>query len=478
MTGGAADPGPETTAVYAALDRALHRLAAIGPDLIEHANRIGEILWTAPRIVVVGRLKAGKSTLVNALIGAPVAETAALEATHVVTVYRNGAPSRAELVAPDGRRETVPIVAGRTGPITVAGNDIAYIDRILPSDALSRLTLIDTPGLATLTESNERATRRALIDGVEQTRAAGVDADAAVFLFDGAPRADEVEFLRELGFTPLNTLGVLSRADAFGAGALGGRDPIDHARAHADVLAARLAGYVAAVVPVSGLIAQTSHTGGFTEHDARLLHTLVDLDAIDLFDLLESDDPAPLSPADRDRLLDLIGEYGVLHGRSLAAAGAAAVTDWLIDRSGIGYLHQLLNTAVHHYAVLHRADRVLREIEALAYSHAARDHIRTIADDTRRDPGGRAIPLYRGLRALLGADPDSPLIADLKRMLLGRNDAERLGLPGDASDERISAAATEHLVRAQSLALTTRTAAEDAALTDLTRTLTFLRSRR
>lgn len=100
--------------VRAGLDRALHSLAALGPDLAGHANRIGAILWSPPRIVIVGRLKAGKSTLVNALIGAKIADTAALEATNVVSVYQEGAPARAEAVLLDGTRAPVRTDRGRS----------------------------------------------------------------------------------------------------------------------------------------------------------------------------------------------------------------------------------------------------------------------------------------------------------------------------------------------------------------------------
>ena len=63
------------------IDRALHALASGGGDLPDHANRLGGILFSPPRVLVVGRLKAGKSTLVNALIGENVAATGALETT-------------------------------------------------------------------------------------------------------------------------------------------------------------------------------------------------------------------------------------------------------------------------------------------------------------------------------------------------------------------------------------------------------------
>ncbi len=114
------------------IDAALHQLAALSGDLVAHANRIGAILWSPPRIVVVGRLKAGKSTLVNALIGAPVAETAALEATNVVTVYENGAPSRADVVSTDGTRRPVPLALGTTVDLGVPPEQVAYVHRYLP----------------------------------------------------------------------------------------------------------------------------------------------------------------------------------------------------------------------------------------------------------------------------------------------------------------------------------------------------------
>ena len=77
-----------------ALNQALDYLGTLSPALYDEAQRIRHTLDAPPRIVVVGRLKSGKSTLVNALIGAPVAETAALEATNVVTVFQYGAPDR------------------------------------------------------------------------------------------------------------------------------------------------------------------------------------------------------------------------------------------------------------------------------------------------------------------------------------------------------------------------------------------------
>ncbi|MCZ4521191.1 50S ribosome-binding GTPase [Rhodococcus ruber] len=460
----------------AVLDRGLHALAALAPDLVHEANRIGAILWSPPRIVVVGRLKAGKSTLVNALIGAPIAETAALEATNVVTVYENGAPSRADVVGIDGSRRSVVLEHGRRADLGVPASEVGYVHRFLPSDALADVTLIDTPGLATLTVENEQATHRALIDGYEQTRAASVDADAAIFLFDSTPRADEMKFLRQLGFTPLNTLGVLSRADSFGEGALGRVDPIEHARSHAVSLATTLASSVATVIPISGLLAETSHTGRITESDARALHRLAHLQPLELFDLMESDDPAPLDAATRDRLLDLIGEYGMVGGRGPAGAGAYSLSQWLVARSGVDPLREVLNTALRDFATLHRANRVLSELDSLAFTHPFRDRIRAITDSVRRDRSLQPVLLFQALRGMLLADESSPVVGELMRVLTGRNDAERLGLHVQAHRAQVVSVATERIEWAAGRSISTATAAEDAALGELIRLYTTIRS--
>ncbi|MGZ8178140.1 GTPase [Williamsia sp. SKLECPSW1] len=467
---------PGIDPVHAALDRGLHRLAALGGDLVEQANAIGATLWAPPRLVVVGRLKAGKSTLVNAIVGAPIAETAALEATRVVAVYSDGQPSRAEVIALDGTRHPVPLGPGHVRELPLPDEEIAYLHRWLPSAAIRDLTFVDTPGLATLTTRNDRATRRVLIDGVEQTRAASVDADAAVFLFDATPRQDELDFLRKLPLSPLNTIGVLSRADGFAEGALGRRDPMEHAGEHARSLATRLAGTVAAVVPVSGLMAQTARTGTLSEADARALAQLDGMAPLDLIELLESDAPGPVAPEVRDRLLDLVGEYGMIHGRTVAGRGAAALTAWLDATSGMAELMRVVRSSLREYAVLNRARRVLDRIDGLAYSHPSRDAIRGIVHDIRADPSMLRVALLTDLQNVLTADPTAQVADDLRGLLVGRSPAAQVGLPPDTPDGEVRATARDRAAEVGSRALASASAAEDAAIVDVVRAYTAIAS--
>ena len=123
----AAAPDAESAA---ALDAAVHR--------------IGEPL----RVAIAGRVKAGKSTLLNALVGEELAPTDAGECTRLVTWYRSGLNYRVDLVPRDGRGE-VRECAFRRSPaldIDLGGTPLEDVDHLVvswPSARLEEVTLVD-----------------------------------------------------------------------------------------------------------------------------------------------------------------------------------------------------------------------------------------------------------------------------------------------------------------------------------------------
>src|ERR1700709_2919814 len=82
------------------------------PDVHNELMRIDGRLNQPIRIALAGTLKAGKSTLVNALVGEDMAPTDATEATRIVTWFRNGATPKVTANHRGGRRSNVPIARG------------------------------------------------------------------------------------------------------------------------------------------------------------------------------------------------------------------------------------------------------------------------------------------------------------------------------------------------------------------------------
>lgn len=212
---------------------------------------------------------------------------------------------------------------------------------------------------------------------------------------------------------------------------------------------------------------ETSHTGSLTESDTRALHALAGIGSFDLIDLLDSDGDAPIPPQVRGRLVDLLGECGTLHGRDIAAQGAAALNEWLIAQSGVPRLHSILSTHLGVFAAVKRAHRIIGELDRLSYPRPERDHIRDIVDRLRSDPALHTVVLFGHLEAMLTADPASAVTRELHRLVEYPTPALKLGLPDTADRDQVRTAAQHKLAWAHSQALSTFTAAEDAALVTL-----------
>ena len=150
----------------------------------------------------------------------------------------------------------------------LAPERVRQLDVMWPSQVLRTVTLIDTPGIGSLSEQVARRTWDLLTAEDEET-----PADAVLYLMRHL-HANDLEFLRAFHDTevsqpnPINAIGVLSRADEIGVGRL-------DAMASARKIAARMATdpnvrrVVQTVVPVAGLLAETAAT--LTEAEVRRL---------------------------------------------------------------------------------------------------------------------------------------------------------------------------------------------------------------
>ena len=122
------------------------------------------------RLMVLGEFKRGKSTLVNALLGAPVLPTKVAPCTAMITVVKHGQTAAGWLLPADPTAEPIPVPLDQIRDhITIALDDDEPVEAVLPSEGVPRfelhhplpllengVELVDSPGL------NEHATRTAL----------------------------------------------------------------------------------------------------------------------------------------------------------------------------------------------------------------------------------------------------------------------------------------------------------------------------
>ena len=170
------------------------------------AAGVDEVLrrLSAPlQLAVAGRIKSGKSTLVNALIGRRVAPTDVGECTRLVTRYQYGTVDRVEVVFRDGSTEALPfgVDGGIPAELGVDLDEVSHLEAYLTNAVLRDLTVIDTPGLGSLDAASVARTEQLLgarepdeDDELDPTsRSAVAGAEAVLYVVTQAVRADDRE---------------------------------------------------------------------------------------------------------------------------------------------------------------------------------------------------------------------------------------------------------------------------------------------
>ena len=150
-------------------------------------------------VVVLGEFNHGKSTFINALLGAPVMPTGITPTTAVLAHVMHGPRATATLVGDDGARKTIAGAAladwltvdgqANQGKGDGKGATFHHIELTQPAALLeNQLTIVDTPGVNDINEQRAEITYGYL-----------PRADAAVFLLDATQilTASERQFLEE-----------------------------------------------------------------------------------------------------------------------------------------------------------------------------------------------------------------------------------------------------------------------------------------
>lgn len=416
------------------------------PDVFNELDRIAGRLNQPIRIALAGTLKAGKSTLVNALVGETIAPTDATEATRIVTWFRHGPIPKVTANHVGGRRSNVPIA--RNGGLTfdfgtLDAADILDLDVEWPAAELIDATIIDTPGTSSLSRDVSERTLRLLVpeDGVPRV-------DAVVFLLRTLNAAD-IALLKQIGELvggsagALGVIGVASRADEIGAGRLDAMMSANDV-AHRFTEELDRTGICQAVVPVSGLLALTART--LRQSEFAALEKLAAVDVAELNKAMLSvdrfvreDSALPVDAATRAQLLNRFGMFGIRISIAVLRSGisdSVSLADELLERSGLVALRDVIDQQFAQRSELLKAHTALLSLRRFVELHPIPATPYIIADidpllaDTHAFEELRLLSQLRSRPTTFTEDE----MTSLRRIIggSGTDPASRLGLTPEA----------------------------------------------
>lgn len=423
-----------------------------------YATRLSEPL----RIAVAGMVKAGKSTLLNAIIGEEIAPTDTGECTRIVTWYRYGHTPRVTLYPVVGEPRILPLTRQDGRLVFALGDSQAEdVGRLVvewPSNSLREVTLIDTPGIASLAADVSARSTDFLVPSDSPS-----EADAVIYLMRHM-HASDLRFLESfrdnaVGMSgTVNALAVLSRADEIGAGRIDSLLSADEIadRYRRDHSLRKLA---LGVVPVAGLLAQSARS--MRQADFESLQLLAGMDRSERERMMLSADrfvrasvPDGLGAEARASLLERFGLFGIRLGVVLIRGGFNEPTPLaheLARRSGLDALLDLVARQFQARAAALKARTALVGLETLLRTSPREGDGQLAAGLERLQANAHE---FRELRLLatirtVGAPVSSELAAEAERLIggFGADAAQRTGLAPDAAPAEVLAEARRCLDR-------------------------------
>ena len=213
-------PGPVTDNLAEILKAGRTRLWSLGGTYQDHAERLTDLEKRLSQgrfhLAVLGQVKRGKSTLLNALLGEDVLPTAVVPLTAIPTFIQHGPERSLRVRYLDNRPDTVMkgeplkwLQSQLSGFVSEDNNPknekgVREVEITHPAEILRNVVLIDTPGIGSTYRHNTEVTMNFL-----------PQCDAALFLVSADPPITEVEvgFLKEISGRVARLFFVLNKVD-------------------------------------------------------------------------------------------------------------------------------------------------------------------------------------------------------------------------------------------------------------------------
>jgi actin-like ATPase involved in cell morphogenesis len=413
--------------------------------LAEQADRLAQPL----RIALVGKVSSGKSTLVNALVGAPVTVTGRGPVTLAVTVLRYAETPSWTVHYADGATQDVPDLEHLAAfTARAAGGDqvaaaVDYVQVLGRYPGLRRFELVDTPGFDSPhnqdTDNALRAIGATRASVLQASVARLRSADAIIAILQHAVSGPDADVLRRFHAadgeafvpTPLTAMAVLTKAEEYWPAA---DDPLAAGMRDARLImkGERARRVFHRVIPVCGKVAAAAAT--LTDEDLADLRELATV--ADLGRLVRNaaafirDDGLPLAKPRRQRLLSTLDRYGVWLAwdliRRRGVTDAADLRHLLDEGSGLSVLRAELSDrfAVH--------SDLIKVARAVQVTRAAVSLVPPGASDRDRDVVARAV------ESITSLTETEPSFAEFE--MLRRHYANELDVPEAAGAELVTAA--------------------------------------
>lgn len=345
------------------------------------------------RVAIVGVIKAGKSTLMNALLQEKIVATGAVEATFNVNWLKYSDSPSLKVYFKDNRPPEAKSFS-ELKALTLRPEEhqdyllsIKYIEVAYPNEILRTFNIIDTPGLKSFYEEDSKNTQDFLkLHGeelTEVTQQEAANADAVLYLFSQGIGKGDAETVQAFqgplagNATPINAIGVLTKVDIYAT------DPnVSDPMAAGQRIASRLSQkpevgrLLYTIYPICGLLAEGVQT--LTDKHFEILTQLSQLPekrfarlsryVPKFLDRYEAED-LPISQELRAELHQQLGLYGIIQAYHLLNSGIKAkeqLVAELLKKTGIPELRQLILSHFGHRAFLIKLGTVLRQI-SVAY---------------------------------------------------------------------------------------------------------------